>query len=215
MTKNCVRQPYNRCNTKLIFPIKIHSSHVNLRAQNVCNCLSDHRSVTDATKKKYRLNKIYILFYKLGEFMSVWQQIVAFAFKGLQPSYYWRHFVLGSIVPIIIVGLNAYVGFTNPEISTGTAIIGILSYIAGALFLLILYPFSRFAYESIVDFIMGNNVIISNGLLFLTYKYISYAILLCFSFVIAPIGMIILFFYNKHQFKLAQEQAVQTTEQNQ
>ena len=147
--------------------------------------------------------------------MSVWQQIVAFAFKGLQPSYYWRHFVLGSIVPIIIVGLNAYVGFTNPEISTGTAIIGILSYIAGALFLLILYPFSRFAYESIVDFIMGNNVIISNGLLFLTYKYISYAILLCFSFVIAPIDMIILFFYNKHQFKLAQEQAVQTTEQNQ
>lgn len=101
--------------------------------------------------------------------MSVWQQIVAFAFKGLKPSYYWRHFVLGSIVPIIIVGLNAYVGFTNPEISTGTAIIGILSYIAGALFLLILYPFSRFAYESIVEFIMGNNVIISNGMLFLTY----------------------------------------------
>ena len=62
---------------------------------------------------------------------------------------------------------------------------------------------------------MGNNVIISNALLFLTYKYISYAILLCFSFVIAPIGMIILFFYNKHQFKLAQEQAVQAAEQNQ
>lgn len=76
-------------------------------------------------------------------------------------------------------------------------------------------PFSRFAYESIVEFVMGNNVIISNALLFLTYKYISYAILLCFSFVIAPIGMIILFFYNKHQFKLAQEQAVQATEQNQ
>lgn len=105
--------------------------------------------------------------------------------------------------------------FSNPEISTGTAVIGILSYIAGALFLLILYPFSRFAYESIVEFVMGNNVIISNALLFLTYKYISYAILLCFSFVIAPIGMIILFFYNKHQFKLAQEQAVQATEQNQ
>ena len=147
--------------------------------------------------------------------MSFWQQIVAFAFKGLKPSYYWRHFVLGAIVPVIIIGLQIYVVFSNPEISTGTAVIGILSYIAGALFLLILYPFSRFAYESIVEFVMGNNVIISNALLFLTYKYISYAILLCFSFVIAPIGMIILFFYNKHQFKLAQEQAVQATEQNQ
>lgn len=148
--------------------------------------------------------------------MSVWQQIVVFSFKGLKPSYYWRHFVLGAIiVPVIIIGLQIYVGFSNPEISTGTAVIGILSYIAGALFLLILYPFSRFAYESIVEFVMGNNVIISNALLFLTYKYISYAILLCFSFVIAPIGMIILFFYNKHQFKLAQEQAVQATEQNQ
>ena len=99
--------------------------------------------------------------------------------------------------------------------SNSRAINPILSYIAGALFLLILYPFSRFAYESIVEFVMGNNVIISNALLFLTYKYISYAILLCFSFVIAPIGMIILFFYNKHQFKLAQDQAVQATEQNQ
>lgn len=114
--------------------------------------------------------------------MSFWQQIVAFAFKGLKPSYYWRHFVLGAIVPVIIIGLQIYVGFSNPEISTGTAVIGILSYIAGALFLLILYPFSRFAYESIVEFVMGNNVIISNALLFLTYKYISYAILLCFSF---------------------------------
>lgn len=158
---------------------------------------------------------MYILFYKSGELMSVWQQIVVFSFKGLKPSYYWRHFVLGAIVPVIIIGLRIYVGFSNPEISTGTAVIGILSYIAGALFLLILYPFSRFAYESIVEFVMGNNVIISNALLFLTYKYISYAILLCFSFVIAPIGMIILFFYNKHQFKLAQEQAVQATEQNQ
>lgn len=147
--------------------------------------------------------------------MSVWQQILAFALKGLNPSYYWRHFVLGSIITIIISGLQIYVGITNPEISAGTEIIGILSYIAGALFLLILYPFSRFAYESIVEFVMGNNVIISNALLFLTYKYISYAILLCFSFVIAPIGMIILFFYNKHQFKLAQEQAVQVAEQNQ
>lgn len=134
--------------------------------------------------------------------MSFWQQIVAFALRGLKPSYYWRHFVLGAIVPVIIIGLQIYACFSNSEISTGTAVIGILSYIAGALFLLILYPFSRFAYESIVEFVMGNNVIISNALLFLTYKYISYAILLCFSFVIAPIGMIILFFYNKHQFKL-------------
>ena len=65
--------------------------------------------------------------------MSVWQQIVAFALKGLKPSYYWRHFVLGSIITIIISGLQIYVGITNPEISAGTEIIGILSYIAGAL----------------------------------------------------------------------------------
>ena len=91
--------------------------------------------------------------------MSFWQQIVAFALRGLKPSYYWRHFVLGAIVPVIIIGLQIYACFSNSEISTGTAVIGILSYIAGALFLLILYPFSRFAYESIVEFVMGNNVI--------------------------------------------------------
>ena len=43
--------------------------------------------------------------------MSVWQQIVAFALKGLKPSYYWRHFVLGAIVPVIIIGLQIYACF--------------------------------------------------------------------------------------------------------
>lgn len=51
--------------------------------------------------------------------MSFWQQIVAFALRGLKPSYYWRHFVLGAIVPVIIIGLQIYVVFSNPEISTG------------------------------------------------------------------------------------------------
>lgn len=46
--------------------------------------------------------------------MSFGQQIVAFALRGLKPSYYWRHFVLGAIVPVIIIGLQIYVGFSNP-----------------------------------------------------------------------------------------------------
>lgn len=147
--------------------------------------------------------------------MSVWQQIVAFAFKGLKPSYYWRHFVLGAIVPVIFIAIQIYSSIKNPDISSGAALYYLARSIIGFLSLLVLYPFSRFAYESIVEFIMGNNVLFANAGLFFLYKYISYAILFCLSWFIAPIGMIILFFYNKHQFKLAQEQALQTADQNQ
>lgn len=143
--------------------------------------------------------------------MSVWQQIVFFALKGLNPSYYWRHFVLGGILPILIIAMGIYLLFNDPN----TTLYDVVTTSFLILTLMVLYPFSRFAYESVVEFIMGNNVIIANGLVFFLYKYFSYAILFMLSWFVAPIGMIILFFYNKHQFKLAQEQAVQTTQENQ
>ena len=143
--------------------------------------------------------------------MSVWQQIVFFAFKGLKPSYYWRHFILGGILPIIFIGYGIYSLFHNPNVTLYDVVT--TSFLL--LTMLVLYPFSRFAYESIVEFVMGNNVIIANAMLIFIYKYLSYALLLTLSWFIAPIGMIILFFYNKHQYKIAQEQSVQNTQDNQ
>lgn len=144
--------------------------------------------------------------------MSIWQQIVTFAFKGLKRSYYWKHFLLGCIPYIAMIILVASTYNTHAQADAVPLYYllpcMVIVYSAGAF----LYPFARFAYESIVGFIMGNAVIISSIKNFFLYKLFSYLLLVGLSWFIAPIGLIILFFYNKHQFKLVQQQ---TLEQNQ
>ena len=101
--------------------------------------------------------------------MSVWQQILFFALKGLNPSYYWRHFVLGGILPILFIAINIYMLFKDPNTTLNdpnTAWYDVLITLFSILSLMVPYPFSRFAYECIIEFIMGNNVIIANGLIF-------------------------------------------------
>lgn len=63
----------------------------------------------------------------------------------------------------------------------------------------LLYPYSRFVYESIVNFIMGDNIFFFQGKLFLIYWFIKiWIMLLCWvcSIIIAPIGLIYLYFYH-------------------
>jgi hypothetical protein len=100
-------------------------------------------------------------------------------FCTLSPQYYWRHFVFGLIFPII------YLAVVMPSVS-----------LMAVLFLSIstfLYPYSRFVYESIMRFIMGNNVFFVNALLMLLVKV--FTIFMCFylAIFIAPIGLFYLY----------------------
>lgn len=60
----------------------------------------------------------------------------------------------------------------------------------------VLYPYSRFAYESIVDFVIGNNMFFVNAIFMIFTKIIT--MLLCFGLAIfiAPLGLIYLYFYH-------------------
>ena len=67
-----------------------------------------------------------------------------------------------------------------------------LVFVANAL----IYPYSRFVYESIVDFIFGNNVFFVNALFLLATKIITMLICFGFAIFIAPIGLIYLYYYH-------------------
>ena len=70
----------------------------------------------------------------------------------------------------------------------------------------LLYPYSRFVYEGIVRFIMGDNVFYVNAFLMLFVKYITMGLCFSFAIVIAPIGLAYLYFYHSKQERKQAEQ---------
>lgn len=106
-------------------------------------------------------------------------------FGGLVLAYYLRQLFFGALFGI---------GFLY-------MLSGAMSFklIVAALINTLLYPYSRFVYESIVGFIMGNNVFFFQGKLFFVYWFVKFATMwLCWAgaFFVAPIGLIYLYFRN-------------------
>lgn len=60
----------------------------------------------------------------------------------------------------------------------------------------LLYPYARFVYESIIGFIMGDNIMISNIYIFLGWKALTMLICWLAAIFIAPIGLAYLFYYH-------------------
>ncbi len=104
---------------------------------------------------------------------------------GLSLQYYLRHFIFGLIFSAIIIGISLQQGST---IKVDMIVMCIVSSV--------LYPYSRFVYESIMDFILGNNTFFVNSIFFIFVKILS--MLLCWSFAIfiAPVGFLYLYFYH-------------------
>lgn len=115
---------------------------------------------------------------------------------GLSKAYYTRQFLFGLIFFIFIVAIS-YNGYNY----TGKTSILVTNIILG-LICLLLYPYSRFVYESIIEYILGDNVFFVNAPLMLVTKLITMAICFIFSIFIAPIGLIYLYFYHSKQEKL-------------
>ncbi len=67
-----------------------------------------------------------------------------------------------------------------------------------ALFIInaLLYPYSRFVYERIANFIMGDNVLYVNTIVMMFAKLFSMSICWSLSPVIAPIGLVWLYFHH-------------------
>ncbi|MDA3054686.1 MULTISPECIES: hypothetical protein [unclassified Campylobacter] len=123
--------------------------------------------------------------------MGIWQK----SFGGLDRAYYLRHLLFG----ILIAGVFIYmqVGM-NERIASRTGKpmeLEVLTCVAAGV-LALLYPYARFVYESIMNFILGDNVFFVNIFIMLIWKLIVAFFLFCFSFVVAPIGLLYLYYYH-------------------
>ncbi|TCP97755.1 hypothetical protein EDC44_101138 [Cricetibacter osteomyelitidis] len=125
--------------------------------------------------------------------------ILAKTFGGLSKSYYVRQFLFGLLFYALILFFSREMWNSgNIQGSITTAIFGLIS--------LLLYPYSRFVYESIVEYIMGNNVFMINAILMLIVKFIIMLICFYFSIFIAPIGLLYLYFYHSKKEKALTQQ---------
>ena len=112
---------------------------------------------------------------------------------SLKPSYYFRHFIL-------ISPFTLYILFHLPLLDKVTHSVINLNYVESVVYISIswlLYPFSRFVYESAVNWLTGGYVLIVNGLLWLFVKLFTMGLCLLFAVVLAPIAWIYLFCYFK------------------
>lgn len=103
---------------------------------------------------------------------------------GLTPSYYFRQLAFGLLVSLFFILIFKQ----SAELPFAMYLFLIVS--------TLLYPYSRFVYESVVDFITGNNVFIVNAFVLLFTKAVTMSLCFTFAIFIAPIGLIYLYIRN-------------------
>jgi hypothetical protein len=114
------------------------------------------------------------------------QSVIDKTLGGLSRAYYFRQFFFGLLFVALIVMMMF--SQNGPGMSLGMAVMIVIN--------ALLYPYSRFVYESIVRFIMGENIFVVNALLMLAVKFMMMS--LCFSaaIFIAPFGLVYLYYHH-------------------
>lgn len=103
------------------------------------------------------------------------------AFAGLEPAYFRRQLFFGCLFPLMVLLITLNTGKMPP------LIVPVLCLINTAL-----YPYSRFVYESIVGYVMGNNLFVVNALMMLVTKLMTMTLCWAGAVFIAPIGLLYL-----------------------
>lgn len=116
-------------------------------------------------------------------------------FGGLSLSYYIRQFLFALLI-------TAFLVFTLKHPETGEWKLEMIPFILICQFL---YPYARFVYESIIGYILGDNVFFVNAILMLVTKLIMMFACYMFAIFIAPLGLLYLYFHHSKQEKLNQE----------
>ena len=115
--------------------------------------------------------------------------VIQKTFGGLTPSYYFRQLAFGSL----FLALNLWMMAKYGHGQTAKIVVSSIFFIVTTA----LYPYSRFVYESIVGYIVGNNVFFGNAFVMLFVKAITMAPCWVFAIFIAPIGLGYLYFRNR------------------
>jgi len=114
--------------------------------------------------------------------------IISRTFGGLSGAYYFRQFVFGLILAgIVAIPMSSFPGGVP---------IPLVVLIALNVFL---YPYARFVYESVVNFIVGQNLFILPAIVMLMFKVFTMAMCFAMAIVIAPIGLVYLYWHHTKQ----------------
>lgn len=114
------------------------------------------------------------------------REVFRMTFGGLSVQYYLRQLFFS----FLILALMAWIAIRNPHPVQPSLII---FFAVCAL----LYPYSRFVYEQVVGFVMGNNLFFANAFLVLFLKAITMVLCWMFAILIAPFGLLYLYFHHR------------------
>jgi hypothetical protein len=121
---------------------------------------------------------------------------IKMAFGGLSKACYFRHFLFGLVLfglPLS-AGWAATIYYSPKEAPLEALIILCLTGFPYFAVSTLLYPYSRFVYEGVVGFIMGNNVFFLRMGDFFLLKGATMAFCFLLAILIAPIGLVYLYF---------------------
>lgn len=116
------------------------------------------------------------------------RQLIAMTFGGLTPAYYMRQLFFGALFAAFFIWMKS-------QSSHGLDLASVLIAVVSTL----LYPYSRFVYETVIGFIMGKNLFVVNALLMLFVKLITMMLCWFLAIFIAPIGLAYLYWHHHRQ----------------
>lgn len=114
------------------------------------------------------------------------REFLRMTFGGLSAQYFLRQLFFGTLLALFFLWVAAR-GVT--PVSAGMIVFFTVS--------TLLYPYSRFVYEQIVGFIVGDNVFFANAVFALMLKFTTMAMCWAFSIFVSPIGLLWLYFYHR------------------
>lgn len=109
-------------------------------------------------------------------------------FGGLSRPYYFRQLFFGSLMSAFV-----YIMVSRTPDATSPMFYAFIVLSA------FIYPYARFVYESVVGFIMGENVFYLNAFVAMAFKVVTIAMCWGCAIFIAPIGLLYLYFYHSRR----------------
>ena len=109
-------------------------------------------------------------------------------FGGLNSSYYWRNFLFGLLA-------FAFMIFTMSQakgISAFAQIVCTIIFLVNSF----LYPYARYVYESVFNYILGDNVFYVSAKFAIPMKISMMFVCWFLAILIAPFGLIYLYYHH-------------------
>ncbi|MCY1305010.1 hypothetical protein D9M68_814510 [compost metagenome] len=114
------------------------------------------------------------------------KNLIRTTFGGLSMQYYLRQLFFGSLFLLFIIWGSTQ---GSRPVQPGLIVFSVV--------LTLLYPYSRFVYERVVGFVLGDNLFFVNALVMLMVKLFTMFLCWAFAIFVAPVGLLYLYFHHR------------------